>query len=495
MIWNIHDLRSSLFSSVRACLMPLLALSILCTQVDVRGSERKPWEYAPYEIEVWLHSGAGEFTASLRDSIAQFLVQRADVVAGATWNLSVTEPPEPLRGHLMVDFAGVSVDEIVSNARPSLLKDKIILACVQIDDYEFIVRAREMDCRTRMLGPVITQKFRQPAHLPFGCFDAIADAFLPVVRIEDVKGRQATVRIRAGGLFYGEPSPALIKVGDVLQPIIRTNDRAGEPRPNGIVAVPWTYLYLTSEERTTQTCQVHSGRRGGIGGRTTSRVERYGRLVRVLSDASDIQVRTMGKDPRPLVGYEVYSKDPEVERSELGKEAEQQTPAELLGRTDWRGILRIPKGERALRVLYIKSGGQLLARLPVVPGADSLFQADVPPDDRRLQAEGYVKGIQAQVMENVSRKHLFAARIRKKITEKQLEQAQTLLDELRAMPTKEQLLQILSSQQNKLTDPDQNVKVRIDKLFGDARNLVIEYIDQNIAEQLSRELTQARQAG
>ena len=55
-----------------------------------------------------------------------------------------------------------------------------------------------------------------------------------------------------------------------------------------------------------------------------------------------------------MTGYEVFVKGIE------------DKPTELLGVTDWRGSIEVPRGDVPVRTLYVKNGNQLLARLPLV---------------------------------------------------------------------------------------------------------------------------------
>ena len=63
----------------------------------------------------------------------------------------------------------------------------------------------------------------------------------------------------------------------------------------------------------------------------------------------------------------------------------------FVGRTNWNGILKVEPTEDPLRLLYVKNGGAILARLPLVPGLYSQVVADLSGDDIRLQAEAYIR--------------------------------------------------------------------------------------------------------
>jgi hypothetical protein len=205
------------------------------------------------------------------------------------------------------------------------------------------------------------------------------------------------------------------------------------------------------------------------------------------------------KDPkRSLAGIEVFSKIPEPDpprelSEEEKKAADKKNPAELLGVTDWRGSLSVGQGGPTLRILYLKNGGLLLARLPVVAGLDERLVAEIPDDDPRLQAEGFVKGMNSEVTDLVVQRQLIAVRMRKKIKEGKLDEAEKLFDEFRGLKTLNDLQQMLNIQiQRQRPTKSAAVKQKIDKLYGEERELLAKYIDAELQVKLLAELTAAR---
>ena len=108
---------------------------------------------------------------------------------------------------------------------------------------------------------------------------------------------------------------------------------------------------------------------------------------------------------QPLVGYEVYSRPPEDEQS-----------TELIGRTDWRGELWIERDARQpIQLLFVRNGQQLLGKLPLVPGDQPLLVAPLRDDELRLEAEGFLLGVQENLVDLVARREVLAVRIRREI--------------------------------------------------------------------------------
>jgi len=452
-------------------------------------------------------------TDRLAEQIAETISQRAYTTAGATWDIETVRCPLRLHNDVLVDIESITVDqvkaagEIVQRAKDDASKsdakdskseaedsktageivlresDKLFLLRVRAQMAGFVVTVRELDCRSCTWRSVPSRQVVQPERIADECFAVIADAFSPVVRIEMPKGREAEVRVRAGGLITSELSPSHIHDDDVLLPIIRRNDRVGEPLKGGIQVLPWTFLTITERKGNVLTCKVHSGMRSALGGRASSRTVKLALAVDPKNESTLLRVKTWDDPPVPLGGYEIHAKDPVTEESEL------------VGKTDWRGIVKVPKSERPLRILYVRNGGRLLARLPMVPGLESELTAQVSNDDQRLKAEGFVKGLQTKVMDLVALRELYIARFRRHLKRKQLDEAKTLLEEFRTLETQSDLSRQLLQEEQRITSPDRRVQARIDQLFKDTRQLLSRFLDPRTANELAQELAEAQGGG
>jgi hypothetical protein len=441
------------------------------------------WEYAPYRVQVWIAlADSGELPDVSCQQIAQSLERQADVAAGSAWDLHAGPAPPELRGDIVVHLAGLQAATI-QDAVPKLLKehDKLLLVCVQAGMAEFVIQARELDCTTRFLSPVVRHTAASAAAIPEACFAAVCEAFVPLGRIESATSSEVRVRIRAGGLIQDEQNVAWIRDTDALQIFFRRDDRHGEPLPNGIQLAPWTYLTIGEREGQLLTCTVRSGVRVSLDTPAAARARKFALAVRPRHEATVLRVQSQGKTPLPLAGYEVSVRDPDSEKTEV------------IGPTDWRGEVRIPRTAQTLRMVYVRNAGQLLARLPMVPGLEREQTARVINDDPRLLAEGYVKGLQNRVMDLVATRQLYLARFRRLLEKQDFVQARRLLDEFRRMETRSDLTRQLDQQQQRLACPDRRVQAKIDKLFNEARQTLGKFLDPYTANALAQDLAQAQQ--
>ena len=141
-----------------------------------------------------------------------------------------------------------------------------------------------------------------------------------------------------------------------------------------------------------------------------------------------------------------------------------------------------------MRVLLVKNGTALLAKLPVVPGLERQVTADIPNDDQRLGAEGFTTGLQEEVFDVVARQKIFVAQIRAASTRSNLRKRPSWLDELRRLPTAQQFNLRLAREQESLATSDPTVQKRIDILLGDTRQSIDKYLDPQILDDVDRDL-------
>ncbi len=442
------------------------------------------WEYAPYEVQVWIAAEAQpQLPPSVQQELARRLAARSEAVCGAVWSISAQGAPAEVRGVLpaTLDLA----PERLQTLAPDVLKrDKLIIVRLSAGSLGWNVQARELDCRTRQWGPLAMRSAAAAIELPLAMWDAAVESFVPLTRIESVEGTAATARLRAGGLITRAGSPALIDKGHILQPIIRRNDRSGQPvAKTGIQPLAWTLLAVESRADALLNCTVHSGYRGALSSRTSPRTERLALAVKPQFPTTTLELRSRIGDQRPLAGYEIFAKRPDSEN------------VVQLGTSDWRGQIELPRGDGALELLLIRNGSQLLARLPIVAGQDERLVADLMDDDSRLQAEGAVAALHSRALDLVARREILASRFRARLKEGKFEEAQVLLDQFRRLESRADLSRSFDEMQQAVQATDRLTQQRIGKLFDDARRLLtVKGLSDDMVNTLVAELSKARTA-
>jgi hypothetical protein len=468
-------------------LCQLLVFGVCCPAVA-----QPSWEFSPYRIRVWSQVATSlPLPTEYREQLAEEISQQSDVTVGAAWSLEPELMPATLESDFAIDIRQLTVAKIQA-VRPTVLEsDKLFLLSVGGTNAEYVIRARELDCRTRIFGPVIVRRTRQPEQIATHAFRALTEAFAAMVRIESGQGNSLIVRVKCGGLVLDQQSPAHIAEGDILQPIVRQNDRLGQPA--AITVVDWTFLRVTGRGETNPNLlevQVHSAWQSPIRGRVSARREQYALAIRPTFAETELFIEAdvpKGVDPYSLSGLEIYSKPPPAADTDTKK------LSQFLGLTNWQGAIRIERTESPLQLVYVKNGGQLLARLPTVPGLTRELRVSIPDDDPRLQAEGGVQGFNGQLMDLIGHRQILASGIRKYIDEGRLTEAQTLVDVFTRLPTRTDMQRRLDQQlARQEKSPNRMVQARINVLYNEARKAVAKFVDPSLAGTLRRELQEAK---
>jgi hypothetical protein len=381
--------------------------------------------------------------------------------------------------------------------------DKLFLLRIDHQEDNYRVEGLEVDCPTMLVGPVIEASSNRWSQLANQAARLIQDAFAPIARVESSDATSARLLHRAGGLLVdqdGSPHPARIQVGDVMQPVIRRDDRNGVP----ILLQPlnFTFAAITESDGIKMTCNVYTYSGGpGLRGRQNPRTQRFLLRVRPLQPKSELKIVVRGAPQRAQAGCAVFDKDHLSEQFRL------------LGRTDWRGSLTIelpeeqpsiiPAAEEGavagespasislnapLMLLYVRSGDQVLARLPFVPGLNAIELAELPDDQLRLQSEAFLRGFQGEILELVGRRNLLAARVRLHVERGNLDRANATMEQLRGLRNFNEMNDQLGQLQRTILEQtnatvNRASQASIDRMFKITRDMLQKYLqDETVAD-------------
>lgn len=467
------------------CLAALIAAlaTALIWPTPCRG--QATWEYTPYEVRVRVAlEPTPQLPPAAIESLGEILVARSATVLGAIWHVETAAASPALRNLLLHAGDELTADQVAAvTPALDLAADKLFLAAVVRRGHLLHLTVREFDCRTRQLGPSLALTVGSVESLPLVLWDAVVDLFTPLARIEQVDQTHVTARLRAAGLATSPASPALVEQGAALRPIVRRNDRTGQPAQGGIQAPPWTVLTVNSRADAILDCTLQSGYRNPIPARGGVRLDRLALAIRPRYAATQLLLRSRTVPAKPLVGYEIHV------RTGDGEETER------LGVTDATGAFDLPAADGGLLLLYVRNGQQLLARLPLIPGQDETITASIVDDDNRLAAEGYIDALASRALDLVAHREILAARIRARVKAGQLADAQKLLDEFRKLQSRADLSRDLDQFRQRLSSPDGLTQQRIDKLFADAQKLLqIRPLSDDLLNELTREVAAPRAA-
>lgn len=356
--------------------------------------------------------------------------------------------------------------------------DKVFLVLVDTSTGSTTISAREIDSLMRWPGPIIKEEVFHEDQLAPSIGRCITRGFAPMVRLDEIGSKAVQGRLRAGNLIMNEDSPANIKPGEFLQPMLRKDDRLGEPDFAGIVE--WTFLRTTEKNGPKLTMDIQSGIAGALAGRRNSRTHRMALKLRPVHNNTVLRLHAKGDTLAPLAGYDVFQRD--IDTGEFT----------FIGQTDWDGRLAIEKTEIPMRLLYVKNGSFVLAKLPLVPGQTKMAVADLVGDDIRLQAEAYIRGVQNAIVDLVAIRKLLAANVRRYIKNGDLKRAEELLEDLRNQPSYDKLANDMELKKTQIVSKNRTEQAKIDKLFAETRKLLIEHINPVFLREIETELNAAK---
>ena len=361
--------------------------------------------------------------------------------------------------------------------------DKIFLVDLHPHADRTEIAVVEMDVLMRHFGAPVLRSVANAGLVPDHMAAAITESFRPLVRIEEAGRKDATGLVRGGGLIVSEDHPALIRAGDILEPMIRKDDRNGVPFVVG--PMDWAFLVVTEAEPRIVQADFWSGRAGSLQGRKNKRTFRMGLRVKPRGRGSQLRLHAKGDEDEALIGYEIYEKDLETEEMNF------------VGRTDWDGRLQIEPTDKPFRLLYVKNGGAVLARLPIVPGLHERDVANLTGDDDRLEAEAFVKGVQNQIIDLVAVRELFKARVNMRLQRGEMDKAEELMVELRRQPDSRELNDSIAKRQVVFLEKIENASQRkkVDLMFSTTQDLLAQFINPKLLQDLESNLLKARNNG
>lgn len=497
-MWKIGKLPhvNSMTRIFLPCRRTSLTLICLFLVTGRMGWSQTSWEVKPYEISVMISlAPIPELTEALSTEIGASVLQQCATLVGPAWHVKTARVPGDLAYDCIHRFEQITVARLLKT-HPDLFKcDKVFFLSIGRSWNGFRVVVHELDCNTHCWGGIVRQDVAQISNLSpisvsgiLRAFSPLAEIGKPVMEVDEEGNFKRTprfvARLRAGKLVVGEDSPVLVGPGTVLRPILSRNDRLGRPKPGGVRPIPWTYLSVLSREGGKLDCQVFSGARSPISPRNSRRTERFALAIKRRHKSTILELRARENPDKVLIGYDVFSRPPTKDTS---------IPSQYLGRTDYRGKITIAPAENVLRLVYIKNGRELLARLPVVPGLEVETTVSLIDDDQRLEAEGFVRGMQQRLVDLVVERKILAVRTRQRIKDGKFDEAKDLIDELRSLQSPLDLSMRLDRQRQLFATSNKRAEKQINVLFADTMKLLRDSAETKVVEQLSGELASARQ--
>lgn len=484
---NQRDAASSSPQRVRfssSCWQGAAALIVLIlfasTSPSVRA-ENGGWDYQPYHVHAILAVDApGGVDAALRVALPTYVQQRVDSSLAPLWNFELELAAGPRQAQVFEWFNSPpkGKDLAIKDGQ-----DKLLLVGVRSTADGFEVLAREYDMYLQRWSQTLRRDCRQLSNLPEQTFAAMSQAFAPIAQIDvDPKDPQmVTLKPRGGSLPRSADTPPWAKPGDVLAPMFRRTGRNGQLLENGVVPVPWTYIETVPGKDACIQYRVRSGNRNPLAGRRSGRVEAIAILVTADPEPTKLVLRARKNDKTPLAGYDVYQQN------------SNDDPLVRVGTSNAAGEVQVQPGKARLDMLVIKHGTQLLAKLPVAPGAEPEITIPLPDDQARLVAEARLAAVREDLIDVVARRKILMSRARQKIEKKDFKAAEELARALDDLPGTPQFNLTLTTSARLIHSDDPQIQRSIDRLFQATQNLTTKFLDVRPINDLRNELRAAQQ--
>jgi hypothetical protein len=460
---------------------------------------KTPLERQAYRIRVLISfSNDATLTPRLRADVLRRIRSHAATFVGDAWRVDVRDVSGTL---------ALSNRESIATVTPDLIdpfvadQDKLFLLGVRSVGDQFILTAREFDVVFARLGPVFSGTAREPTQVARELVVLAARMFSPLARLDSGDAKRVTLTIKGGRLptlnpdavdrqakykpsFQFVPNGTLFRA---IQPVFN-EDRT---EILGMAPKAWTFYVVESRDKEFATCRIDSALRNT--------------LPPVSEDPNDPQLivaRTAGGfTSLRLVDTENRAPLPAMDIEVVETVGGASFP---LGTTDSDGRIRIPPNRTPNPIVrvYVRHGRETMAQLPILPGAGDEPDLPLNPDAVRLDIEGRVMAMQAQIIDQVARRAILAGNrnnvtkvmeggmIRKAIEKKDFKQAETLMRQLKASPSGEEMTSRLDAARDYAREqrPEEKWTGKIKKLFADTEEIIKIYFDPEIFEEIVGEL-------
>lgn len=458
-----------------------------------------PVELQPYHVRIRIDfETALRLGEEFRRLVLTAVHDSLERYVGQFWLTEVTEE----NGTTFSGTAGLKrlrADTVPSGAADEDVQ-KVYLLSVASSGGGFRVAGREWDAATRQLGPLAASEIvYDRRELTETFLRVVHDLFRPVAVVEQQKSGAVLLRARGGDLPPPDEDWQPLRPGKLFESYygFLNKDKAVDR----IQQVPWTYLTTGEEVRPgVAECTVTSGLRSPLTSRR--RIQTLALGINRRAAATRLSLVTRPPSSRPLAGVEVEIspvQNPVEDKGTGEKTGDAATLPRLVANRN--GVVVVnsdaaPSGQPVW--LLVRSGQALLARVPFVPGVRDIEVLELPDDSLRLETEGSVALLQAELVDTVARRAVLISLAKSRAKDNQWAAVDDLLKQLGAMPRAQNFLGKLNAiripaRQTARARRDRTTELRIDKLCDETAELVTNYLDEEKLTELREELAELRQ--
>jgi hypothetical protein len=470
-------------------------------------AQQVPWDSAPYRVHALLViDGPDPAPDELGNELAVHLARRVDAAIGPIWQFEVTIAAASIRPGVLAQLDAADAEP---PAEPPMPGGKLVLLAVRMTSWGYELSAREYDGYVERWGGTLRRQARQRAALPEQLFALLREVVAPLAQLEldPEDEHRALLAPRGAALPHKSADWFWARPGDVFLPILRRTTRDGELTAGGIQPVPWTYVEVVDAGADILVGRIDSGTRRPLGVRRRGRIEQIAIALRADPGPTTLRFVSRSSADQRLPGYEVYMQSPGDKEPVLAGRSDRQGQITIAAGLESNLAVGEPSVEAPpdgppsaarpsspIKTLFIRNGGELLARMPIVPGAAPQIVVPLPDDDARLAAETRLAALREDLVDVVARRNILMARVRQKIAGGEFQAARPLMNALDQLPGRPQFAQRVDrvALQNRAGDPQ--VQRKIDQLVAGTQAAIGQYLDMRPIRELQEEFRQAERA-
>lgn len=454
-------------------------LGVLMGLLQLPGMAQEAWTLLPYRVDVYCGLPPDvQADQTLAETFCGGLAGRLAIARQGQWKVTVSLPPA---GEQAMFAAALVREGIAFTPPPSWRKaaerDKVFVLLIDCTPKGWRISARDWDVRVERFGPPVELTVPTWDGVLSAAAQAIEKAFVPLAKVRLVENNAVRLDLRAA-LLCGTES---VTIPRLFLPLARFEDRDGNAR--GIIPLPWTILDCAENsllQDGSVECRVTSGVRNPLAARRRGRVQLLAWAIKPQPRQALLTLKNRQDPNKPLAGYDVYAQH------------HGQGEMHYLGRTDAFGRIDVGSPSATWELLFIKHGRRLLAKVPFVPGYSEFAELALPDDDPRLIAEGYLMGVQDELVDLVTLRNILMARLRARMEAGDWDEATRLRDQLLELKSRDIFSSELTRYQQKLYCPDPVGQKQIDKMFEETQRLVSSYLNPAEVEELVKQIALRR---
>ena len=461
--------------------MLLSVASLACT--STQAANDKSWANSPYRVQLQIAVDSSKTPGLISlEHLASELEREIHNKIYPLWKLEVV-PLDKAEGlHLLTKFDALKQQQAADV--PSNF-DKQMFLTVEVKPLGIRIACRERDRFTGRWTPPLERVIRQELLNTRHCFELICETFAPLakVRIDAEDDQHVRLDMKGAALARSSGEELFVTPTAVYQPFLAKMKRGDVTSAEQIVNVPWTYLTVVEPEANAWKCLVHTGMRRALAARRRAGIETMAVAIKPVLPQTIVRFHASHDDSLGLSGYEVFQK----------KQGDTEfTPFAV---TDADGSIVVERAGFPVTMLALRSDKELLAQLPVVPGAVPELEVPIADDVARLLVQESLTSFKEQLIDVVARRNILMARIRDALKKDDRAQARKLLDELNELPTRANMNQLLENVAGKLSSRSENprVQAKIDMLLAESRKLLSNFLSTREIMELEVEVNQNHQ--